>query len=64
MGKIEIARKARQANITASRACLAKTVAKIDTVRSGGDITVTQACRDANISTERYYRFKRMDKGI
>ena len=60
MGKIEIAQGVRRENIIASRNDLAKTVAKIDAVRAKVPQTVTQACRDAGVSTERYYRFKRV----
>ena len=53
------AQKVRADNIKARKAELAKIVKQVDAVICKKQTTVTQACRDKNISTERYYRFKR-----
>lgn len=53
------ARKVRELNIKARKQELAKIVRQVDAIVAKKETTVTQACRDKNISTERYYRFKR-----
>ena len=57
--RIVKARKARDVNIQARKLELAKIVKQVDACIVRQNVTVTQACRDKNISTERYYRFKR-----
>ena len=53
------ARKVRELNIQARKLELAKIVKQVDAIVAKKETTVTQACRDKNISTERYYRYKR-----
>jgi ACT domain-containing protein len=53
------ARKVRELNIKARKQELAKIVKQVDAIIAKSQTTVTQACRDKDISTERYYRYKR-----
>lgn len=59
ISKIAKAQEIRMQNINSAKRNLADIVTKVDSVLNKNKITVTQACRNNNISTERYYRFKR-----
>jgi len=59
MAKTEKAIAARKQIIDKNMRDLAKKVKHVDNLRKSSDLTITQACRDIDISTERYYRFKR-----
>ena len=59
MGKINKARQVRKTNIAKAKVELAAIVKKVDKERISAGKTLTQTCRDYDISTERYYRFKR-----
>lgn len=58
-GRIDKARQVRTANIAKSKVELSKIVKAVDKIKTTKNITTTEACRSKNISTERYYRFKR-----
>jgi hypothetical protein len=59
INKIQKAQQIRMQNITSAKKDLANIVTKVDNTIDRNKITVTEACRSNNISTERYYRFKR-----
>jgi uncharacterized membrane protein len=57
--KISKARIVRTANIAKAKIELSKIVDAVDKIKASNNITTTEACRAKNVSTERYYRFKR-----
>tara|TARA_Y100000004_G_C8776258_1_gene352939 strand:- start:47 stop:238 length:192 start_codon:yes stop_codon:yes gene_type:complete len=57
--RIDKARLIRSQNIAKSKTELSKIVLAVDKIKASKNITTTEACRSKNISTERYYRFKR-----